>query len=119
MDPILLPILSLVFHGGETDGFLPLLGLGHEPLESFEDELDLIVMGAHCGLQLKELPGEHLMSVQHVPDASEGPHDSDVDLDGLRTVQDARQHGNPVLGKGADTLGVLQGIGLPGGCHGL
>jgi hypothetical protein len=51
-------------------------------------------------LELFELARQLSVGEQQLPQVHEGTHDRDVDLNGPRAAQDARQHRNALLGKG-------------------
>ena len=66
------------------------------PADRVEDDLEL---GVVFFLERIELTGEVGVRREHLPQADEGAHDFNVDLDGAPAVENAREDGYALLGE--------------------
>ena len=71
-------------------------GLCHQLSDGVKDNAKLLVVSL---LKLGELGGQSLVSGEHLPERDEGAHDGNVDLDRPLAPQNAREHGNALLGE--------------------
>jgi hypothetical protein len=62
----------------------------------FEDDFELRVVLAFHGIQL---PTQFFILAEHSAHPDERTHDLDVDLNGPRAVENAREHGNAMFGE--------------------
>jgi hypothetical protein len=60
----------------------------------------LLAMWLIAPFQVRDLAGKLIYGKDHLPQTDKSAHDSDVDLNGARTVLNAGEHGDAFLGEG-------------------
>jgi hypothetical protein len=86
-----------VFFDVEADFGLGLGRRGGELADGVEERANAGVVALNLALQLGEFVGEFTMQGQGLAQADKHAHDGDVDLNGARAAQDAREHGYAFL----------------------
>jgi hypothetical protein len=72
---------------------------GHQVANRGHHRTDRFVVARHFLFQFGELFRKFLICGDHLPQADEGTHDKDTDINGTRRVEDTRRHDRAVLGK--------------------
>jgi hypothetical protein len=72
-------------------------GWGGEFTDGVEQRADAGVVAFNLALQLGQFVGKFLVQGERRSQPHEHPHDGNVDLNGARAAQDARQHGDAFL----------------------
>ncbi len=71
----------------------------HQFADGCEYCLEVLVMQGMSFFQFFQAAGKVLVRRKKLTDAHESTHDGDIDLDGLETVENARQHGDALFRK--------------------
>jgi hypothetical protein len=80
----------------------------HELTDGVKDDLELPIV---LFLQSFKFLGKVLMSGEHLSELYKRAHDRDVDLNSARTVENATEHGNTLLGESTgEIFGMLPSL---------
>jgi hypothetical protein len=80
---------------------------GHQLADGLEKRMNARVVVFDLPFKLGQLVRQFLVQGQGLPEADEGAHYGDIDLDRAMAAQDAGQHRNPLLGKDIGEILVM------------